>query len=164
MAKLAPSLIAALTLTMTVAPAAPAAATCPTCAPTDIVWNLLDTDEDRVIPVSSPSFDDVRPCMRSLDRCSVREDVMFKDVDISEQMENYESDAYFVLRNSLVSTTTFWFVCSFGPSGDMALDCWFDEERSWGLWGENIDPDADTLRIAPIQSPATEYTLDLYVS
>lgn len=163
MAKLAPSLmVATLTLTMALVPAAPAAASCPTCAPSDLVWNLVDTDEDKVIPVSSPSFDQMRSCMWSLDRCSEREDIMFKDVDISEEMENYESDAYFVLRNALVSTTTLWFVCSFDAAGE-TLDCWFDDERSWGLWGEDVSPDADTLRIAPIQSPATEYSLDLYV-
>lgn len=163
MAKLAPSLlVATLTVTMTLVPAAPAAAQCASCLASSVDDLVLGTDEDKVIPVSFPSFSEARDCLHHQNSCSELEDVAYKDVDISDEMESYENSASFDVFNRQLSHTTLWVVCSYDESGS-ALDCWWDDRRDFGLEGE-LGPDARELRLVAVHSPVTEYRLDLQVN
>lgn len=123
------------------------------------VWTLADRNPDRIIPASFPTYREASECV--FDDCENREDVMFVNVDISDAMEDYEDYADFYVVNGFVSTTTYWFVCSYDDSGS-PIDCFYDEERSWGMQRE-LSSDARELRLFPIQSPATEYYLYTYV-
>jgi hypothetical protein len=151
--------MALLALASIVAPAMAASATCPTCLASGYV-EKTDIDEDKLIPGAWPTQEDAKRCIFK-GSCPHLEDVMYKDVDISDQMQDYEEGAGFHVFNQLVSTTTLWFVCSYDGDGN-ALKCWYDRDRSWGLSGD-LSPDARELRLMPVQSAPNEYRLDVYV-
>lgn len=95
------------------------------------------------------------------DGCPALEDVSYTDVDISEPMQAYESEAQFSLANGLYSTTTVWMVCSYDSSGE-TIRCHNDGHWGWGLLG-NIHPDARELRLFPSKSAANTWHLTVFV-
>lgn len=115
---------------------------------------------DGYLPAGWPNFDSAEYCVFQ-DSCIELEGEAFADVDISAAMANYEDSATFWVTNSLVDRTTLWFVCSYDADG-RALQCFYDDERDWGMMG-NLGPDARELRLFPVHSSPNSYHLDLDV-
>lgn len=122
--------------------------------------DMADMEEDNVIPAGWPSYSEAKQCIFK-GSCPELEGKAYADVDISTEMQAYQDGAVFYVSNAILSPTTLWFVCSYNEDG-RALDCWYDQERSWGLRGE-LSSDARELRLMPVQSAPNEYHLDLYV-
>lgn len=95
------------------------------------------------------------------DGCPHLEGVMYDDVDISEPMEAYETEAEFTVGNGITSLTTVWMVCSYDGSGE-TIHCYNDDEWNWGLSGE-LSADARELRLFPSKSASNTYHLDVFV-
>lgn len=140
-----------------------AAGQCPTCIAGDTVRQIRDTEEDQVIPVGWYSYQLAKDCVEQ-GSCPHLEDVAFKDVDISEEMESYEDGASFELAGSLGLPTgdivRLWLVCSYDAAGELE-DCFFDQLRGWGL-SRSLGPDARELRIFVIDDMAVEYHLTVH--
>lgn len=149
------SVLGALSLVLTTAGASSAASAWVSGA-----FTIADVQEENLIEAGWPSYSDARDCLYP-NSCPNLEGIAYEDVDISAEMQNYEDYAYFVVRNGLVSRTTLWIVCSYDGGGAL-LDCWFDDERSWGLMGY-MSQDARELRLVPVHSAPNEYHLSVYV-
>lgn len=134
----------------------------PVTGPTSIVHEVLDFDEDKLIPVGWSSTYEAEECIYK-GSCPNLEGVAFAHVDISEAMENYEDQADFALYNAqMTSRTTLWMVCTYDDAG-WALDCMYDDpHRAWGYMAD-LDEDVRELRLFPIQSMHNEYWLELWV-
>lgn len=128
-------------------------------ATTSGVFEVADADQDKVIPASWPTHSDARQCIFK-GSCPHLEDVAYADVDISKAMQDHEEYAYFSVTNGLLGPTTMWLVCSYDGDGQ-AIECWFDDERGWGVKGE-LTQDARELRLMPIQSSPAEYHLKVW--
>lgn len=122
-------------------------------------YTTADVDSSKVIPAGWPTYEDATSCVWN--PCDHLRDRAYVDVDISDAMADYEDYAEFYVVNGFVSQTTYWFVCSYDSSWT-PIDCWYDDERSWGMMGE-LSPDAHELRVFPIQTAASEYHLYVYV-
>lgn len=149
------AVLGALSLVLTTAGAASAATTWASGA-----YTIADVEEENLIEAGWPSMSDARDCLYP-NACPELENVAYKNVDISGAMQDYEDYAYFIVRNGLTSRTTLWIVCSYDGGGAI-LDCWFDDERSWGLMGY-LSSEARELRLVPVHSAPNEYHLSVYV-
>lgn len=123
-------------------------------------WETADVRTSNVIPAGWPDYGSAKDCIFK-GQCPNLEDTAYKDVDISDAMQDWEDGATFHVTNGLVSVTTLWLVCSYNADGK-ALECWFDNERDWGLRGD-LSKDARELRLFPVHSAPNEYELRLWV-
>lgn len=137
-------------------PSASACAICPSSTPAS-----HPDDPDKIIPVSWPSESLATNCAYHQSACPLLEDIAYKDIDVSDELEDYEEWAYFRVGNKLPGTTL-WFACAYDGEGE-PTQCYYDDffQRNWPLYGD-LSPDVVELRIFPIQSPATYYLVDVF--
>jgi hypothetical protein len=132
--------------------------------PTSIVWgvksNVENTDEDKVIPGTFPTYWDAKQC--GWKECSDMEGVAFQDVDVSQQMADYEEGADFRLFNYKMAPTQ-WFVCAF-DANDQARECWRGGALTDSILnGKGIPESTEWMRLMTYDSPPAEYRLDIDV-
>lgn len=150
----------ALVAALVAMPLAASASICPGCLVTTAV-DEADKNEEKIIPLGWPTFSDARQCMWK-GACPNLAGVAYADVDISDEMESYESYAQMRVKDETPSPTTLWAICGYDEE-DVATACWWQERRGHPFFTDDIPGDTVELRLLPVQTTMAEYSVEIYV-